>query len=71
MMIYMVRAARAKHPMPMGDVCITVCMVLFKAELNLVNPVPTRPFIAQGHGSYNVTKGLTGGPRVVESLYSS
>jgi hypothetical protein len=39
MMIYMVRAARAKHPMPMGDVCITVCMVLFKAELNLVNPV--------------------------------
>jgi hypothetical protein len=28
------------------------------------------PFIAQGHGKYNVTQGPTGGPGVVGSLHT-
>jgi hypothetical protein len=32
---------------------------------------PPEPFIAQGRVVYNESRGLTGGPEVVETLYSS
>jgi hypothetical protein len=47
-----------------------VCVTLFKAELNLVAHVICPAFNSSRTGSYTMTQGLTGGPRVVGSLYS-
>jgi hypothetical protein len=56
--------------MSTGESCIVVCVALFKVELNLVFPVVCPTFYSLRLGSYTVTQGLTGGPRVVGSLYS-
>jgi hypothetical protein len=50
---------------------IVVWVVLFKAKLNLVSPVIYLTFYSSRPGSYTVTQGPIGGPRVVGSLYSS
>jgi hypothetical protein len=47
-----------------------VCIALFKVELNLASPVLYPAFYSSMTGSYIVTQGLTGSPRVVHSLYS-
>jgi hypothetical protein len=52
----------------MGDVCLVVCMALFKAELNLSILSSTRSFYSSRSGSYIVTLGLTAGLGVVETL---
>jgi hypothetical protein len=51
------------------EMVVLLCVALFKAKLNLSHSVSTRPFIAQGLGSYTVTQDPTGGPKVVESIY--
>jgi hypothetical protein len=48
-----------------------VCVALFKAKLNLVFLAVLHPDLYSSRtGSYTMTQGPTGGPRVVESLYS-
>jgi hypothetical protein len=51
-------------------VLLCVCVALFKAELNLSTLVVHLAFYSSRPGSYTVTQGPTGGPKVVESLYS-
>jgi hypothetical protein len=50
--------------------CIAVCVVLFKAELNLSIPVICPDFYSSRSGSYSMTQSPTGGSGVVGSLYS-
>jgi hypothetical protein len=57
-------------PKAHGRCCIVVCVVLFKVELNFFTPVVRPTFYSSRSDSYTMTKGSTGGPRVVESLYS-
>jgi hypothetical protein len=49
--------------------CIIMCVALFKAELNLVSLANCLVFYISRLGSYTVTQGPTGGPRVVGFLY--
>jgi hypothetical protein len=55
---------------PWRECCITVCVALFKAQLNLVSPAVYPTFYSSRPGSHTMTQGPTGGPRVVGSLYS-
>jgi hypothetical protein len=48
--------------------CVWCCSSL---ELNLVAPVVCSSFYSLRSGSYTVTQGPIGGPRIVESLYNS
>jgi hypothetical protein len=52
------------------ECCITVRVTLFNSQLNLVFCVVYWAFYSSKPGSYNITQGLTGGLRVVRSLYS-
>jgi hypothetical protein len=47
-----------------------VCVALFKIELNFFAPAVYPGFYRSRLGSYTVTLGPTGGPRVVGSPYS-
>jgi hypothetical protein len=47
-----------------------VCVLLFKAELNLVSPTVRPAFYSSRSSSYTTTQGPIGGPRMVGSLYS-
>jgi hypothetical protein len=53
-----------------GDKLILLCVALFKSELNLVSPAVHPTFYSLRLGSYTVIQDLTGGPKVVGSLYS-
>jgi hypothetical protein len=49
---------------------IAVCVVLFKAELNLFAFVACRSFYSSRSGCYTESCDPTGDPRVVKLLYS-
>jgi hypothetical protein len=79
--IYMVRTTRAQYPTSTGELsCIAqACMSL---SLPICPPawtglffdpceeVSTPSFYHSRSGSYNETRGPTGGPEVVETLYN-
>jgi hypothetical protein len=58
------------HPREMLYCYVCVCVALLKVGFNLSAPVVRLTFYSSRSGSYTVTLGLIGGPRVVESLYS-